>query len=217
MARGAARPVRRPTRGRRRRTWPRPSGRDGRPRWFPPEFDWVVGCSYTGLPETVAPVRNLIGAAMSFRRQHLRPTRLVRHRDGPAGRPAARVRGDRVRDPNSTEHRGSRARACSAREGPPPYRARPRAPRLLPPPLLFGGDLEGRRHTASRRRPGAFHRAAVRSLDPAQRRRRRLRDGLRGDPGGFARAAMIVFGLAVTTAGYLVGSGSFRPAPERAA
>ena len=39
-----------------------------RPRWFPTEFDWVVGCSYTGLPETVAPVRNLIGAAMSFRR-----------------------------------------------------------------------------------------------------------------------------------------------------
>lgn len=38
------------------------------PAWFPPEFNWVVGCSYQGLPETVAPVRNLIGANMSFRR-----------------------------------------------------------------------------------------------------------------------------------------------------
>ena len=39
-----------------------------RPRWFPQEFDWVVGCTYRGLPETVAPVRNLIGCNMSFRR-----------------------------------------------------------------------------------------------------------------------------------------------------
>ena len=39
-----------------------------RPGWFPQEFDWVVGCSYRGLPDTVAPQRNLIGAAMSFRR-----------------------------------------------------------------------------------------------------------------------------------------------------
>lgn len=46
-----------------------PGGR--RPPWFPPEFDWVVGCSYTGLPETEAPVRNLLGAGMSFRRSVL--------------------------------------------------------------------------------------------------------------------------------------------------
>jgi GT2 family glycosyltransferase len=39
------------------------------PVWFPPEFNWVVGCSYRGLPETRAPVRNLIGANMSFRRE----------------------------------------------------------------------------------------------------------------------------------------------------
>ena len=39
-----------------------------RPRWFPPEFDWVVGCSYQGMPETRAPVRNFIGTNMSFRR-----------------------------------------------------------------------------------------------------------------------------------------------------
>ena len=39
-----------------------------RPRCFPEEFDWVVGCTYRGLPQTPAPVRNLIGANMSFRR-----------------------------------------------------------------------------------------------------------------------------------------------------
>jgi len=38
-----------------------------RPPWLPPEFDWVVGCSYRGLPETVGQVRNPIGANMSMR------------------------------------------------------------------------------------------------------------------------------------------------------
>lgn len=37
------------------------------PRWLPPEFYWVVGCSYRGLPVSVAPVRNPIGANMSMR------------------------------------------------------------------------------------------------------------------------------------------------------
>lgn len=36
------------------------------PPWFPPEFLWVVGCSYTGLPETGA-VRNPLGCNMAFR------------------------------------------------------------------------------------------------------------------------------------------------------
>jgi GT2 family glycosyltransferase len=38
-----------------------------RPYWFPPEYDWVVGCSYRGLPRQRAVVRNVIGAAMAFR------------------------------------------------------------------------------------------------------------------------------------------------------
>jgi O-antigen biosynthesis protein len=42
--------------------WPGP-----RPRWLPPAFDWVVGCSYLGLPDAPGPVRNPIGANMSLR------------------------------------------------------------------------------------------------------------------------------------------------------
>ncbi|HEX9118081.1 MAG TPA: glycosyltransferase family 2 protein [Anaerolineae bacterium] len=42
---------------------------EGRPRWFPDEFDWVVGCTYRGLPSEPATLRNLIGANMSFRRE----------------------------------------------------------------------------------------------------------------------------------------------------
>ncbi len=39
----------------------------GKPSWFPGEFNWVVGCSYIGLPTQDAPVRNTIGCNMSFR------------------------------------------------------------------------------------------------------------------------------------------------------
>lgn len=46
-----------------------PLWESGRPSWFPSEFDWVVGCTYRGMPQSIAPVRNLIGANMSFRRE----------------------------------------------------------------------------------------------------------------------------------------------------
>lgn len=42
-----------------------------RPSWFPVEFDWVVGCSWKGLPSERATVRNFIGANMSVRREAL--------------------------------------------------------------------------------------------------------------------------------------------------
>lgn len=42
---------------------------DRQPKWFPGEFNWVVGCTYRGMPETDEPVRNLIGCNMSFRRE----------------------------------------------------------------------------------------------------------------------------------------------------
>jgi len=46
-----------------------PAWASARPAWFPEEFNWVVGCSYRGLPSSRRSVRNLIGANMSFRRE----------------------------------------------------------------------------------------------------------------------------------------------------
>jgi len=48
-----------------------PRWTNGVPRWLPTEFYWVFGCSYTGLPEELAPVRNPIGANMAVRRKTL--------------------------------------------------------------------------------------------------------------------------------------------------
>jgi glycosyltransferase involved in cell wall biosynthesis len=52
----------------------RPAFDDRAPGWFAPELNWVVGCSYRGMPEASAPVRNFIGANMSFRRDVLAVT-----------------------------------------------------------------------------------------------------------------------------------------------
>lgn len=40
-----------------------------RPGWFPDEFNWVVGCTYRGMPQANGKVRNLIGCNMSFRKE----------------------------------------------------------------------------------------------------------------------------------------------------
>ncbi len=51
-----------------------PSWVESPPAWFPAEFNWVVGCSYAGLPTRTAQVRNVIGASMSVRAEVMRHT-----------------------------------------------------------------------------------------------------------------------------------------------
>jgi GT2 family glycosyltransferase len=46
----------------------KPLWEEKRPKWFPEEIYWVIGCSYKGLPECKTNVRNPIGCNMSFRR-----------------------------------------------------------------------------------------------------------------------------------------------------
>lgn len=45
-----------------------PNWQTARPRWLPEEFDWVIGSNYRGMPPSGAPVRNLFGGNMAFRR-----------------------------------------------------------------------------------------------------------------------------------------------------
>jgi glycosyltransferase involved in cell wall biosynthesis len=46
----------------------RPLWENKAPAWFPDELNWIVGCSYKGLPESRSLVRNPIGCNMSFRK-----------------------------------------------------------------------------------------------------------------------------------------------------
>lgn len=41
----------------------------GRPFWFPDEFLWAVGGSYTGMPTVTAPIRNVWSANMAVRKE----------------------------------------------------------------------------------------------------------------------------------------------------
>ena len=45
-----------------------------RPTWFPAEFNWVIGCTYAGMPVEDGRIRNVIGANMSVRADVLRRT-----------------------------------------------------------------------------------------------------------------------------------------------
>jgi glucosyl-dolichyl phosphate glucuronosyltransferase len=50
---------------------PEPRFQVTRPSWFPYEFDWIFGCHYFGMPETLAPIEHVIGTTMAMRRTEL--------------------------------------------------------------------------------------------------------------------------------------------------
>ncbi len=177
----------------------------GRPRWFPLEFDWVVGCSYLGLPDHVMPQRNLIGAAMSFRRSVFD---IVGSFDTDMGRV------------------GSFPLGCEETE----FAIRLRrvlvgAQLLHVPPAIVHHHVAVERARVSyflrRCYAEGLSKAAVTQRagrDEALSSERRyvlstlprgvldgLRSGLRGDAWGVARAAMICIGLLATLTGYLMG------------
>jgi glycosyltransferase involved in cell wall biosynthesis len=176
-----------------------------RPGWHPHEFDWVVGCSYRGLPESVAPIRNPIGANMSFRRD-------VLVRTGDFVEDIGRV-GTNPLGCEETEL-SIRARE-SHRDGVilhvPSARVRHVVPSQRADWRYFGRRCwaEGVSKAQVARHRGAdsaleSERAYVRRTLPAGVALG-LRDALRGDPSGLGRAAAIVGGLALTVCGYVRG------------
>ncbi|MHB1504211.1 MAG: glycosyltransferase family 2 protein [Acidimicrobiales bacterium] len=181
------------------------------PRWFPPEFGWVVGCSYLGQPEDVAIVRNLLGSNMSIRRDVFEQ---VGGFSGTMGRVGTHPRG--------CEETELCIRATQALEG----------SRILYDPAVSVDHLvgierasigyyarrcffEGRSKADVARLVGhADGTAAERSYTlhtlPRGVGRNLAHLVGQGDWYGAARAAAIVAGFLATSAGYLVGSISNR-------
>jgi GT2 family glycosyltransferase len=184
-----------------------------RPRWFPHEFDWVVGCSYRGIGDQEMPVRNLIGANMSFRRSTFEGVGGFREglgREGqntagceetelciraarryPAKRllyvPAARVY---HQVPVSRASWRYFRRRCFG-EG--------RAKALVARSVGKRDALASERGYATRTLPrGVYH---------------ELREALCGDLSGITRVAVMIVGLTITTAGYITGVLSRAPTP----
>lgn len=196
----------------------RPRWLEGKPGWFPPEFDWVVGCTHSGMPQELSPVRNLVGANMSFRRAPLLEVGGFSHDLGRVGTlPVGCEETDlsiRVhqRWPDSEILYDP---AAEVEHVVPPSRGKVRY-------FLDRCRAEGRSKAVLTGMVGSedglsSERSYVRRTLPMGVLRD-LRDVLRGDPGGFGRAAMILAGLAATSVDYLrVRSGVAKPDDTSAA
>jgi GT2 family glycosyltransferase len=178
----------------------------GRPRWFPEEFDWVVGCTYRGLPEHSSEVRNPIGASMSFRRTALELAGAFREDMGRVGRiplgceetelairmrrmlPSCRI----MYVPQATVSHTVPAERARFRY----FLARCHAEGLSK--ALVTGVAGAGRGLASERAYAyeILPRGAVAGL----------RDAVHGDAAGIARTVVIVIGLAAATSGYVHGT-----------
>jgi glycosyltransferase involved in cell wall biosynthesis/GT2 family glycosyltransferase len=195
----------------------RPAWVEGKPGWFPPEFDWVVGCTHSGMPRQREAVRNLVGANMSLRRQALVELGGFRHELGRVGTiPAGceetdlciRVgqrwpEGKILYDPAAAvDHfvpasRGTREYFTSR------CRGEGRSKAVLAGLVGSDSGLEAERSYVRRTLPLGVLRG--------------VGDAFRGDAGGLSRAAMIVTGLFTTTAGYLAAGRERRRLERRRA
>ncbi|WP_318275381.1 glycosyltransferase family 2 protein [Streptomyces pharetrae] len=181
------------------------SGR--RPVWFPEEFDWVVGCTYKGLPSGRVRVRNVLGGNASFRRAAF----------AAAGGFATGIGRNGDRRPLGCEEtelciRLTRAvpgavlliddravihhRVPAGRERFGYFRTRTYAEglskALVTRSVGAGKGLESERRYAGRVLPAGVARG--------------LRDALLARPGGAGRAGAIVAGVLTAAGGYVVGS-----------
>jgi GT2 family glycosyltransferase len=175
------------------------------PRWLPEEFYWVVGCSYRGLPESVGPVRNPIGASMSMRTV-----------------PALQVGGFDV----SVGRVGGRPAGCEETELAIRLTAsRPAAVVFYVPTAAVdhhvGPERLRLRYFLSRCWHEGISKASVVKLAGAaaglERERRHvavvipravlasLRQSVTGDPAAFARSLALVGGVAAATGGFASG------------
>jgi glycosyltransferase involved in cell wall biosynthesis len=179
---------------------------EGRPRSFPAEFEWVVGCTYAGMPTTASPVRNLIGANMSLRRDVLARAGGFRSDMGRIGR--------RPLGCEETELCIRAARLIPG--GVFLYEPRARVAHLVPASRTTWRYFRSRCYSEglSKARVAALSgRADGLSSERAYATRtlpsgvaRGLADARRGDVAGLARASAIAFGLAMTAAGYCAGA-----------
>jgi GT2 family glycosyltransferase len=178
-----------------------------RPSWFPGEFDWVVGCTYVGVPRSPAPVRNLLGGNASFRREAFTRVGGFRSGIGRSGRglPAGGEETElcirlQQHSPRSVLLFENRAviwhRVPDARSRFSYFLTRCYAEglskALVTDNVGMADGLSAERSHALRALPAGVVRG--------------LADAVRGDQAGLARAAAIVAGLVAAVAGYCAGA-----------
>jgi glycosyltransferase involved in cell wall biosynthesis len=183
-----------------------PAWDTARPGWFPEEFQWVVGCTYRGMPEGVAEVRNLIGANMSFRRTVFDTGLTFESSFGRVGKSMLHCEDTEfcIRVGQTwPESRFLHVPAASISHRVPDgrtrwsyFRERCYTEGLSKAQLA---RLRGSRDGLSAERDYALRALPLGVL-------RGVRDAARGRGDGLRRAGAIVAGLGLTTAGYAVGA-----------
>jgi GT2 family glycosyltransferase len=180
-----------------------PGWSGGRPEWFPEEFDWVIGCSHSGMPKAAVPVRNFVGANMSFRREALEALGGFSSVLGRTGSDAA-----------GCEETELCIRAASWRQGSrllydPEARVTHRVPTSRGTWSYFVRRCyaEGRskavvRALTNKEAALESERRYLRTTVP-QGLKRALGQAVRGRPSSALRAAALVAGTSTTTIGYL--------------
>jgi GT2 family glycosyltransferase len=178
----------------------------GRPRWFPAEFDWVVGCTYQGMPETRQEVRNLMGCNMSYRREILLSVGLFRLGYGcDETELCIRLR-QRVRD-------GLLLYVPEAKVFHHVSSSRGRFQRYLSRCFFEGGSKAVVSRLVGTRDALASERLYTLHVLPSAVGRGVLDFLIGRDAAGIARVGAVLAGLAATSAGYVAGQLS----PTRAA
>ena len=178
---------------------------EGRPSTFPEEFDWVVGCSYRGVPEVTTAIRNPIGANMSFRADVLQEVGGFRSGVGRIGT-----------RPVGCEETEFSIRAAETRPGGTIlYEPAARVSHRVPPTRGSWRYFRSRCYAEGLSKAivaGWVGSSPALSSERAYTLRtlplgvlRGMADAVRGDLAGLGRAAAIVTGLAITSAGYCVG------------
>jgi Glycosyl transferase family 2 len=198
------------------------------PRWFPPEFYWVFGCSYRGLPTELAPIRNPIGANMAVRREALEAVGGFSAGAAPhqLSRGGKVLSGGHSLEDTSLGIRVSRAFPGSRWLYQPAARVRHK---VVPGRAKFGYLLIRSFEEGGGKAALAASVGAESGLESERRHlfvtvplgfARGFGDLLRGDVHGPARSLALVAGVAAAAAGYLVASLRSRlrrdPSPERA-
>jgi GT2 family glycosyltransferase len=176
-----------------------------RPRWFPEEFLWTVGCSYRGLPTESVEIRNPIGCSMAFRREALERAGGFATELGRVGRIPLGCEETELSIRVGREHPGRRILHVPASL----VRHEVTAPRATWSYFRSRCFAEGISKAAVSRMTGAgpalsSERTYVSRTLPSGVAIG-LGDALRGDLGGVLRAAAIVAGLVTTTLGYFRG------------
>lgn len=182
-----------------------PDWMGAKPRWFPEEFYWVVGCTYRGMPTSDENVRNLIGCNMSCLRAVIND---IGGFNVEIGHASGVPRGD-----DETEFCIRVLQRWPEKSF--LYRPTARVYHQVPPSRAnwryFGLRcyLEGRSKATLSHLVGAKDSLASEKTYAFKTLPRGilrgLGDSLSGDLAGLTRSAMIIIGLGVTTLAYLIG------------